>query len=295
MVSATPDAAAAANAAFQAAPSWLTRANTPPANDLFGNLVNRNTPSDTAAALPPPPPPQNNADAAPRPPDNNAAANNNAAPANNNTSNPPPAYADSSAAANNPPPSNANARNPGNADTGTSANGSTANGASQTTTTTTSGTTSAADRKSKDKPTDTDSTAADATILTLQAGSVTPVAVAVPTSTPATNVPTSAPTSGGPTAPLAIAAAALAASSQPLLPPPGPSGQVKTDPTPPTHDARHFYNKDRRFGYRIERERAGQHHDVNRHGRGDNGGGRHRARHAEDHTRKRPGRARHHR
>ena len=80
MVSATADAAAAANAAFQAAPSWLTRANTPSANDLFGNLVNQNTPNDSAAAQPPAPPQQNNADAAPPPPPDNNRRQNNAAP-----------------------------------------------------------------------------------------------------------------------------------------------------------------------------------------------------------------------
>ncbi|MFZ0767130.1 MAG: hypothetical protein WAN01_24925, partial [Bradyrhizobium sp.] len=64
MLSATQDAAAAANASFQAAPSWLTRSNAP-ANDLFGNLVSQNTPSDSSAALPPPPPQQNEADASP--------------------------------------------------------------------------------------------------------------------------------------------------------------------------------------------------------------------------------------
>ena len=58
VLSATQDAAAAANASFQAAPSWLTRSNAP-ANDLFGNLVSQNTPSDSSAALPPPPPPPN--------------------------------------------------------------------------------------------------------------------------------------------------------------------------------------------------------------------------------------------
>src|ERR1700761_3334965 len=78
VVSATPDSAAAANAAFQAAPAWLTRANTPPANDLFAGLVNQNTPNDSATALPPPPPSQsqNSADTSPPPPANNASNNN---------------------------------------------------------------------------------------------------------------------------------------------------------------------------------------------------------------------------
>ena len=61
VVSATPDSAAATNAAFQAAPA-STRTGAPPANDLFAGLVNQNTRRDSSAASPPP---QNNADSAP--------------------------------------------------------------------------------------------------------------------------------------------------------------------------------------------------------------------------------------
>ena len=75
---------AAANAAFQAAPQWSTRPDQPPANDLFGALVNHNAPADSATA-PPPPPPQRSAAEAPPPPDNARAANaaSNQAPGNN--------------------------------------------------------------------------------------------------------------------------------------------------------------------------------------------------------------------
>jgi flagellar hook-length control protein FliK len=239
VLSATQDAAASANAAFQAAPSWLTRSNTPPANDLFGDLVSQNTQNDSTAAPPAPLPAQNGPDAPPPAADTAASANNannNASSANSNAPTPPPASDASSNAANDGPPSNdtSDATGPANANS----NGATTNGTSQSTTTaTTSGTSKPDDHKSKDE--DADATVVDATILAQQIGNApttpTPVAVAVPTSTPATNAPATAPASGGPTAPLAIAAAAIAASSQPLSLPPGPSGQVKTDPgTTPT-------------------------------------------------------------
>ena len=63
---------AAANAAFQAAPQWSARSDQPPANDLFGALVNNNTPADTVTT-PPPPPPQRRTDDAPPPADNAGA------------------------------------------------------------------------------------------------------------------------------------------------------------------------------------------------------------------------------
>jgi flagellar hook-length control protein FliK len=228
-----------ANAAFQAAPSWLTRSARPSANDLFGNLVSQNTPSDSNAAPPPPPPPPNNADASPPPQsDNKPPANhagNNAAPANsNNPSNPPPARNNSdNAAGNDGSASNASS------DAGASANsnGAAANGTSQSTTTTASTTTSdtskPGDHKSKGDATDANAIAVDATLLAQQVGGApttpTPVAAPVPTSTPVTNTPSAPSSSGGPTAPLAIAAAAIAASSQSPSPS-GPAVPGKSDP-----------------------------------------------------------------
>ena len=237
MVSATLDAAA--NAAFQAAPSWLTRANTPPANDLFRDLVSQNAPQDPTNALPLPPPPSNNAEAPPPPPPaHHGAANNNAAAANNNANNnnePNPAPAND--ASNN----GANANQPSDASNTNSGTAATASGASQSSSTATSDSTQPADPKSKDSQTGADSTVVDAAILAQQVGSATPtpVAVAISASTPVTNAPTSAPISGGPTAPLAIAAAAIAASSQPLSPPSGPTvpGNADAGTTPPATSA----------------------------------------------------------
>jgi flagellar hook-length control protein FliK len=137
VLSATQDAAA--NAAFQAAPSRPTRSNAPLANDLFGDLVSQNTPNDATAAPPPPPPlpppAQNGADTPPPAADNAAPANNannNASSANNNAPT-PPANDDSSNVANDGPPSNndsSDATAPANANNNGAAANSTATGAS---------------------------------------------------------------------------------------------------------------------------------------------------------------------
>ena len=228
MLSATPDAAAAANAAFQAAPSWLTRSSPPPANDLFGNLVSQNAQGQSAGAQPPAPQPsQNNGPEAPPPAADHSPAANHSAP------NPPPANNNSNnngADAGQPSDANNNA----DASANTSTNSAAGNGANSSSSTATAGASQSGDQKSADSQGDDDgdddSTAMDATILAQQAGSATPtpVAVVMPTSTPTTNTP-AAPTAGSPTAPLAIAAAAIAASSQPLSPPPAPSAPGKAD------------------------------------------------------------------
>jgi flagellar hook-length control protein FliK len=239
VLSATQDASA--NAAFQAAPSWQTRAAPPSANDLFGSLVRQNAHNDSKAAPPSPPPPQNNTDAPPPPhTDNNPPANagNNAAAANNNnSSSQPPASGGSGGTTNDGPSSNAGSNDGASANADNS--GAAANGSSQSTTgttaTTASGTSKADNHKSTDGQAAADAATLDTTLLTQQAVNspttplLTPVAVALPPAPPVTNIP-SPPNSGGSTAPLAIAAAAIATSSQPLSPT-GPSAAGKTDPS----------------------------------------------------------------
>jgi flagellar hook-length control protein FliK len=240
---------AAANAAFQTSPAWLARANTAPGNDLFGHLVSQNTPNGSSAApAPVSPPPQNSADVWPAHHNNPHAASpptahhnnpqadnhsNNPASANNNdnASSSPPANADSDSGANiGPSNSGSNASAPASVDGNSNDSSASANGASQSTTTTSSTDTSGKPKSGDDKPQGSVTGAAiavDAALLAQQVGNApvtpTPIAAAIPISAPVTNTPSVPPTSGGPTAPLAIAAAAIAASAQPLSPTIGPS------------------------------------------------------------------------
>ncbi len=219
VLSVTPEATA--NAAFQAAPQWSTRSDQSPANDIFGALVNQNTPSDNAAA-PVPPPPARRSDDTPPPADNSAATN--------NTSN-QPASDDSSYNANAGSPANANT----NANAGANANAGSAAGSGTTqASATASGTPKTGSAKSTDKAASDDTATVDATILaqaSLTTTTPNPVVVAIPVITPPTNVATATPSTGSSTAPLAIAAAAIAASAQPASGQPASPGQVKTDPT----------------------------------------------------------------
>jgi flagellar hook-length control protein FliK len=206
---------AAANAAFQAAPHWSTRSDQPPANDVFGGLVNQNTAADTATAPPPPPPPRRSDDAPP-PADNAGAAN---AASNQAASNDPNSNANAG------PPSNNNANN-------ANTSGPTGNGATQPSQAKSTGAPKADPSKSTDKPASGVTSAADLTIQAQQAAltatTPNPVAVAIPVTTAAANVPAATP-SGNSTAPLAIAAAAIAASTQAVSAQAASSTQIKTD------------------------------------------------------------------
>jgi flagellar hook-length control protein FliK len=210
LLSVTPEAAA--NAAFQAAPQWSSRSDQSSANGLFGTLVNENAAYGQAAPGPVPrradeTPPANNLAAtaynAPGEPANNDPNNNNA----------------------NAGPSNANAAGVGNANSGQ------ASGSATQPSATTSNPSKSGSIKPIDKQSGEDTSTADATILAQQAGLTAttpiPIAVVVPVTNLPSNVPSAAPSSGGSTAPLAIAAAAIAASSQPPVTP----GPVKTDST----------------------------------------------------------------
>jgi flagellar hook-length control protein FliK len=215
VLSVTPEAAA--NAAFQAAPQWSTRTDQVPANDIFGALVNE------SAANSPAPPAQ-----LPR------RADENAPPANNTGSTP---YDAANQPANNDPNNNAGAGPPSNANAsaGSNANSGSASSASTQPSATTSDPSKSGSSKPADKRNSEDTSSADATILAQQAGLTAttpiPVAVAIPLANQPTNVPSATPSAGASTAPLAIAAAAIAASSQPLAGPPGTPAPVKTDPT----------------------------------------------------------------
>ncbi len=191
---------AAANTAFQAAPHWSARSDQPPANDLFGALVNNSAAADSATAAPPPPPQRRTDDT--RPPADNAG----------------PANAASNQAANNDPNSNANAGPPSDINANnTNAGSPPGAAASQPSQTKSSDAPKGDPAKSTDKSTDGNTSAVDLTILAQQAAlsatTPNPVAVAIPVTTAPTNVPAAA-TSGNSTAPLAIAAAAIAASTQ---------------------------------------------------------------------------------
>jgi len=192
---------AASNFAFQGAPPRAERSHHSLANDVFDALVSHNAAPDAAAAPPPAPSPRRS-DEKPPPAEATAA---------NSPSNAPPGNDAARGADTTAPPANPNAN----------ANGPGDGGANQSQADKTA---AAKDDPSKtaDRQTSGD-TPADPTILTQQATVTTPVAVAVAVSvnTASTNVP--AATSGGST-PLAIAAAAIAATSQTL------SGQVTTTP-----------------------------------------------------------------
>ena len=196
---------AASNLAFQGASQRAERSHQSPASDLFDALVGHNTAPDAAAAPPPAPSPRRSDEKLP-PAEATAGAN--------SPSNPPPgndtARGPETTA---PPANNANADGPGDG------------GANQSQAAKTAG---AKDdpAKTADQQTNGDTPAVDPTILAQQATVTTPapVPVAVSVSTASTNAPAATSTSGGSTPPLAIAAAAIAATSQAL------SGQVTAPP-----------------------------------------------------------------
>jgi flagellar hook-length control protein FliK len=217
---------AAANAAFQAAPSWLTRPDASPANDIFGSLVHQNTPAERPASAAPPPPAPPPSQAAPQPRADHAPAANkdtSAAPANSDASSTGAGSSSSSSTDANSGATSANA------------NSQSGGGTSQPATTSSSTTAKSTGQKPQDAhepQANADTTVTDPTALVVQqvgllATTPTPVAVAIAVATPPTNSPP-APSSGGPTAPLAIAAAAIAASSQALAAAPGTPVQVKS-------------------------------------------------------------------
>jgi flagellar hook-length control protein FliK len=214
LLSVTPEAAA--NAAFQAAPQWSTRTDQVPANDIFGALVNENAANSPAAPA-----------QLPRRADENAPPANNAGSTAYNAANQP---------ANNDPNNNASAGPPSNANAsaGSNANSGSAGSAATQPSATTSDPSKSGSSKPADKRSGEDTSTADATIPAQQAGltatTLITVAVAIPVTNQPTNVPSATPSAGGSTAPLAIAAAAIAASSQPLAGPPGTPAPVKTDP-----------------------------------------------------------------
>jgi flagellar hook-length control protein FliK len=186
----------------------------PLANDIFGSLV-----SDSAAGSPAPP--------AERP----RRANDNPPPANGASA---AAHGAASQPANNNPNNHADAGPPPTADDGTNTNanaGAANNGATQPSAGSSESPSSGS--KSADKQSGDDDSTADTTVAAQQAGvSATtpiPLAVAVTVTGQPTHVPATPPSSGGSTAPLAIAAAAIAASSQPLAGPGGTPATAKTD------------------------------------------------------------------
>jgi flagellar hook-length control protein FliK len=215
LLSVTPEAAA--NAAFQAAPQWSTRPDQSPANDLFGSLVNENAANGPAAA--PSQPPRRADETAP--PANSAATN---------------AYDTGNQPQNNDPNNNANAApvSGANAGGGSNANSGQASGATQPAATTSDAPKSGT-AKSSDKQSSEDTPSADTTILAQQAGLTAttpiPVPVAVQLTSQPTNIPPAPASSGGSTAPLAIAAAAIAASTQPLTGQVGTTAPIKSEPT----------------------------------------------------------------
>ncbi len=223
MVSVPPEVAA--NAAFQAAPSWLARPDALPANDIFRSLVHQNTQGDhPPLAVPLPPPPSQSAP----PPALKAPANN--SPAAHNNAPAPRTNAESSSTARRNDSSNTDANS---GTTGATASSQSSGSTTQSTDTTSS---SEAGKLPKQKPDDSqanaDPTAADPTVLAGQQVDVlatTPTPVAISVAIPLTNNP-APPPSSGPSAPLAIAAAAIAASSQALAAPPATGVQVKSGP-----------------------------------------------------------------
>jgi flagellar hook-length control protein FliK len=201
---------AASNAAFQGAsqrPAW---SNQVPASDLFDALVSHNTTADAARASQPAPSPRRTEETAP-------AADAAAATANS-TSSPPPG--------NDPCGTNAGPPRAG-------ANTSASAGAAQPSTTK-SGNTQGGSTKPTGSEAAGDASSADPTILAQQAGplvtapTLIPVSVTLPVSPTPTNVPAT-PLSGGTMPPLAIAAAAIAATSQALSPQAGTSAPGTTD------------------------------------------------------------------
>ena len=301
VLSATQDAAAAANASFQAAPSWLTRSNTPPANDLFGNLVSQNTPSNSSAALPPPPPQQNDAAASPPSsgdpaPANNA--NNSAASAGNNTACPasagerrfqaiPPITRRHPMPAPVPPllpmvPATAlRQMGPANPPRPRRRRRAIRNPA------TTSPRLTPRMRLRSTQPSWRNRSA-------IRRPRRRRLPLWFPTSTPTTNVPATAPASGVPTAPIGhcrcrdrrqFTTACTAARA------------IRASHDRSRHDAHHIRQRgndceDGSSRNRLKRQRAGRRPNAGRCLRGNNGRGHHGARHAEDHARKDPGRRR---
>jgi flagellar hook-length control protein FliK len=159
---------------------------------------NHNAAPDTAAAPPPAPSPRRSDEPPPE-----------AAGAANSPSPPPPGNDAARGTDADTPGANANASRP--------ADG----GANQPQPAKTAGTKDDP-AKTTDQQASGDTQTVDPTILAQQATVPTPVAVALSVNTAPTNVPAGAPSSGGSTPPLAIAAAAIAATSQAL------SGQVTT-------------------------------------------------------------------
>ena len=193
---------AASNVAFQGAPHRSPWSNQPPPNDLFGALVNQNKVADT----PPPPQPAplpRHSDQTPAPAE--------AGSSGSSASNPPPANDPNNNADAGPPQANANADN-----ANASAGGSPGNDANQPSATqSTDGkdtTTKSADSTKSGDANTVDPVASQQPLPTTPI----PLAVAVPANPVPTNVPAATPTSGGTTPPLAIAAAAIAATSQAL-------------------------------------------------------------------------------
>jgi flagellar hook-length control protein FliK len=219
LLSVTPEAAA--NAAFQAAPHWSRgTAQQQAARDPFGTLVN-----ETAASLPPPPAPPA---APPRRTDETPPSANSA---------PAPAYDANNQPAGNDQSGNAGAAPPTNTSAGasTNANGGSPSGAANQASATTSGTSDGGSDKPVDKQSETDTSNPDSTTLAqqtaLNATTPIPLAAAIAVATPTTDTSAATPSSGGSTPPLAIAAAALAASAQTLSGQPGTPTQDKTDAT----------------------------------------------------------------
>ena len=196
---------AASNLAFQGASQRAERSHQSPASDLFDALVGHNTAPDAAAAPPPAPSPRRSDEKLP-PAEATVGAN---SPSNLPPGNDTARGTETTA----PPANNANANGPGDG------------GANQSRAAKTAG---AKDdpAKTADQQTNGDTPAVDPTILAQQATGTTPapVPVAVSVSAAPSNAPAATSTTGGSTPPLAIAAAAIAATSQAL------SGQVTTPP-----------------------------------------------------------------
>jgi flagellar hook-length control protein FliK len=198
---------AASNPAFPGGPQRAERSHQSLANDRFDALVSQNTAPDPAPAPLPTPSPRRSDEPPP-------AAE--AAHAANSPSSPPPG--------DNATRGDATRRTDADTPPATkSANGPADGGADQSQAAKTAGTKDDS-AKATDQQTSGNTPAVDPTILAQQASVTTPVPAALSVNTAPTNVPAVAPTSGGSTPPLAIAAAAIAATSQTL------AGQVTTPP-----------------------------------------------------------------
>jgi hypothetical protein len=207
------------NLPYQAAPQRSPRSEQPSGNDIFGSLVDSNSSIDVNASANAPrqPAPQRNSDT---PPSTDNAGHTNSSSAG---------QADNNSARDNDSadPSGANAGQRSNRDRQEK---------SGSTDTAQSSPAKASDpkadsTKASDKSADGDPTAAiDPAILIQQIGlsATTPVAVALSAPLLFTNAPAATPVSGNANAPLAIAAAAIAASTQTISAAAAPSAEVKT-------------------------------------------------------------------